>query len=211
MLLVEEHALVLAALRALISATEQLAVIAEARALGEAVELARLHRPDVVLVDGRTRARLDGEDLAAIRQAAPDACLLVLADDALAHAGPPSGANGCVAPNDSVKELYAMVASLLGNRCAGCHLLNSCPVPALAASLSRRERQVAVLVADGMQSKQIASALGIGLRTVNTYRESLARKLGASSAAVITRFVLKTGLTEKAAAIALSPTSFKLP
>lgn len=210
-LLVDEHALVLAGLRALISATDGLEVIAEARTLAEAAELARRYRPDVVLLDGRVRAFVSRADFDELRRAAPDACLLVLADDALARAGPPRGANGCVAPNANVEELYATVTSLLGTRCAGCRLRPSCPVPTLAASLSRRERQVAVLVAEGMQSKQIACALGIGIRTVNTYRESLARKLGASSAAVITRFVLKTGLMEDAAATAMSPNSFKLP
>lgn len=210
-LLVEEHALVLAGLRALISATDGLEVIAEARTLAEAGELARRCRPDVVLVDGRVRAFAARVDLDDMRRAAPDACLLVLADDALARTGPPRGANGCVAPNANVEELYATITSLLGTRCAGCRLRPSCPVPALAASLSRRERQVAVLVAEGKQSKQIACALGIGLRTVNTYRESLARKLGASSAAVITRFVLKTGLMEDVGATDMSPASFQLP
>ena len=58
----------------------------------------------------------------------------------------------------------------------------------MAAALSRRERQVAVRIAAGLGSKQIAAALGVSLRTVNTYRESLAKKLGASSAAVVTRY-----------------------
>jgi two-component system response regulator NreC len=60
--------------------------------------------------------------------------------------------------------------------------------------LSRREREVAVRVAEGLSSKEIAAVLGIAVRTVNTYRESLARKLGASSPAVITRFVIESGL-----------------
>lgn len=63
-------------------------------------------------------------------------------------------------------------------------------------TLSRRERQVAVRVAQGLMSKEIAADLGISLRTVHTYREALARKLGTSSAAVVTRFVLRTGLTD---------------
>lgn len=194
-LLVESHALVRAALRALISAADGLTVVAEAASLTEAARLALHHRPDVVLVDGRALAP-GGEDLAPVRQASPDACVLVLADDALARLGPPRHAHGCVAPSASVEELCATVASLLGARCANCRLRTSCPVPRLAVALSRRERQVAVRVAEGMQSKQIAAALGIRVRTVNTYRESLARKIGASSAAVLTRFVLETGLTE---------------
>ena len=67
-------------------------------------------------------------------------------------------------------------------------------MPQLVAALTLRERQVAVSVADGRSSKQIAGALGISLRTVNTYRQSLARKLDGSSAAVLTRYVIESGL-----------------
>lgn len=194
-LLVEGHALVRAALRALISAADGLTIVAEAATLREAAEQAHHHRPDVVLLDGRALPS-EGEDLALVGLAAPDACVLVLADDALARVGPPRHAHGCLAPTANVEELCATVASLLGARCANCRLRTSCPVPRLAVALSRRERQVAVRVAEGMQSKQIAAALGIRVRTVNTYRESLAKKIGASSAAVLTRFVLETGLTD---------------
>jgi DNA-binding CsgD family transcriptional regulator len=93
-----------------------------------------------------------------------------------------------------VAELCVTIGTLLGGRCAACLLRARCPVPRLAVALSRRERQVAVRVAAGLTSKQIAAALGVSLRTVNTYRESLARKLGASSPAVLTRYVLEHGL-----------------
>jgi DNA-binding CsgD family transcriptional regulator len=93
-----------------------------------------------------------------------------------------------------VEEFCAAVGSLLGGACAACALRPQCPVPQLAALLSRRERQVAVSVAAGLSSKQIAGALGIGVRTVNTYREGLARKVGASSGAVLTRYVIESGL-----------------
>ena len=59
---------------------------------------------------------------------------------------------------------------------------------------SNKKYSQAVSVAAGRSSKQIASALGIGLRTVNTYRESLARKIGGSSAAILTRYVIESGL-----------------
>jgi hypothetical protein len=49
-----------------------------------------------------------------------------------------------------------------------------------------------------LSSKQIAGNLGLGLRTVHTYRESLARKLGSSSAAVVTRFVIERGIADAA-------------
>ena len=210
-LLVEEHALVRAALRALIAATPGLEVVAEARSAAAAAELARRHRPDVVLVDGRGLGGARSDELAGIRESAPGACVLVLADAALAQAGTPGGAHGCLLEDAGPEELCATVASLLGARCAHCPFRTSCPAPQLAVALSRRERQVAVRVAEGMSTKQIAAALGIGTRTVNTYRESLARKLGASSAAVLTRFVLKSGLTDIGAGVGASVGAARMP
>lgn len=195
-LLVEEHKLRLAALRALVTATPGLAVVAEACEFLAAQQLALLHRPDVVLVDGRMLSRAGSDDLPALRRATPEGCLLILTDDTSER---PSGLDegyGCLSHDKDVSDLCTMVVVLLGARCANCVLGARCPVPQVAATLSRRERQVAVRVADGLTSKQIAVDLGISLHTVHTYRESLARKLGASSAAVITRFVLNAGLTD---------------
>ena len=195
-LVVEEHALVRAALQSLISATPGFAVVAAAPCLAAALDLAGRQALDVILAGGSTVAGDEDDNLAALRAAAPDACILVLAQGDADSDQPPPAAHGCLRPDAGVEELCSKVSSLLAGRCASCMLRVACPVPALAVALSRREREVAVRVARGMSSKQIAGALGIRLRTVNTYRESLARKLGASSAAVITRFVVTTGLTD---------------
>ena len=204
-LLVEEHALRLAAMRALLSATPGLTVIAETRELAAALRLARQHRPDVVLVDGRMLARGDASDLPSLRDAVPGGCVLVLTDDEVEGRDGFDDAYGCLSRDADVDDLCASVASLLGARCANCVLRSNCPLPRITVALSRRERQVAVRVASGLTSKAIAGDLGISLRTVHTYRESLARKIGASSAAVVTRFVLESGLTDFASSSAPDP------
>lgn len=195
-LLVEEHALMRAALRLLLAATPGLSVVAEAHTLALAPALALLHRPDVMLVDGRATGGYEDSGLRLLRESAPDACLLVLTDDSSSNTVGMGHAHGCLAKDADTDALRSMLLSLLGARCSNCALRAACPVPQLATALSRRERQVAIRIAEGLTSKQIAGALGISLTTVHTYRESLARKLGASSAAVITRFVLSAGLTE---------------
>lgn len=95
-----------------------------------------------------------------------------------------------------MQEFCADISNLFGIRCEDCRLQTICPVARAATALSRRERQVAVRVAAGLTSKQIASMLGLAIRTVNTYRESLARKVGASSAAALTRYVIESGLRD---------------
>jgi DNA-binding NarL/FixJ family response regulator len=189
-LVVAEHALVRAGLRALLDGTPGLTVAAEATSVSSAVKLARSHRPDVVLLDAPPAEARARAAIADLRRELPRACVLCLArgaDDLASELR-------CVPPDAGVDEFCTALSSVLGERCGACLLRPSCVAPRLAIALSPREKQVAVRIAEGMSSKQIAAALGVALRTVNTYRESLAKKLGASSAAVVTRFVLEQGL-----------------
>ena len=197
-LIVAEHALVRAGLRTLIGTTPGFSTVAEASDVESAVLVAAEVRPDVVLLDA---ARSDSdESLARLRAVAPSACMLCLTGDRQLSAD----SVRCLPPEAGVGEFCSTVASLLGDRCDVCQLRAICPVPRRAVALSPRERQVAIQVAAGLASKQIAAVLGIGLRTVNTYRESLRRKLGASSAAAVTRYVLEHGL-EKASVSRMLP------
>ena len=64
------------------------------------------------------------------------------------------------------------------------------------ASLTAREREVLARIAAGMTSKEIAAALGVSLRTVNTHREHLAKKLSTSSIAGMVRYAIENGITD---------------
>ena len=187
---VAAHALVREGLCAILRDTPGLAVIGEAGHIDAAASLAVERSPDVILLDEPPAGSIERDAVARLRRERPQACVLCLSRDS------------AVAPGDllfvpasaGVGELCSVLGVALGGRCADCSLKSTCVAPRIAVALSPRERQVAVCVARGMPSKQIAATLGIALRTVNTYRESLARKLGASSAAVITRFVLEAKL-----------------
>jgi two-component system nitrate/nitrite response regulator NarL len=63
-----------------------------------------------------------------------------------------------------------------------------------AMSLSNREREVLALVAEGLSNKEIATRLGVGVRTVETHRERIMRKLDIHSIAGLTRFAISRGL-----------------
>lgn len=195
LLLVEEHALVRAALRSLLDATAGLTVVAEAEALESAAELASTLRPNVVLVSAAPDV---GRGLPAMRSAAPDACVIVLTRGATPIVPAPPGSAASYLPSHTgLTDLCSAIEAAVRGRCRTCAFNVQCPVPKTAARLSRRETQVAVRIADGMTSKQIAAELGVGLRTVHTYREALARKLGGSSAAIVTRYVLERGVTSR--------------
>jgi DNA-binding NarL/FixJ family response regulator len=189
-LVVAAHALVRAGLGSLLRETPGLAVVAEAEHAAAILQIAARVRPDVVLLD---EPPCDPDSQAAISmlcRTLPATCVLCLARDS----GGAFGDALCVPTNAGITELCSVLGAALGGRCAACLLRAQCVAPRIAVALSRREKQVAICIARGMPSKQIAARLGIALRTVNTYRECLARKLGASSAAVVTRFVLEAKL-----------------
>lgn len=178
---VARHALVRAGLRSVLHENPGLRVVGEACDLDEATRQVVARSPDVVLVNEVPSSTA----VTRFRRNVPNTCVVSLDGK--------SGARDvrCVPADGGVAELCAMLGAVLKGRCSGCAFRASCPARAVAVALSPRETQVAVYVSLGLSSKQIAGALGISLRTVHTYRESLARKLGASSAAVLTRYVLE--------------------
>ena len=62
------------------------------------------------------------------------------------------------------------------------------------AQLTNREREVLVQIAEGLSNKEIASHLGVGVRTVETHRERIMRKLNIHSVAGLTKFAISKGL-----------------
>jgi DNA-binding NarL/FixJ family response regulator len=191
-LVVDDHALVRAGLCTLLRATPGLSVSGEAGDVRSACEAARAQAPDVVLV---AEGALDEDGAACLpllRREAPRACVLVIGGGDAARS---AGVHGCLPPDAGVDQLCAAVAAHLGGACGVCAVRPWCAVPRAAATLTPRERQVAVRVAAGSTSREIAADLGVSRRTVDTYRESIARKLGASSAAAVTRFVIESGMT----------------
>jgi DNA-binding NarL/FixJ family response regulator len=195
-LVVDDHALVRAGLCTLLRATPGLSVVGEALDVAGACAAARAHAPDVVLVNERA---LDADGVRALprlRLEAPRACVLVMGDGAAAR---DSGAHGCLPPDAGIDQLCSAVAAHLGGACGVCAVRPWCAVPRVAATLTPRERQVAVRVAAGLTSRAIAELLGLSRRTVDTYRESIARKLGASSPAAVTRYVIESGMREAVA------------
>ena len=63
-------------------------------------------------------------------------------------------------------------------------------------SLTTREREVLIAIARGRTNKEIAGDLGISVRTVESHRETLMKKLGVRGAASLTRFAIDSGLLQ---------------
>jgi DNA-binding NarL/FixJ family response regulator len=204
-LVADDHAVVRTGLRHILEAMPGVTVVAEAADAESALRLAREHVPDVVVLDVSMPGPSGLSVLPALRRDVPTARILVLSmyDDAeYVDESVRAGAHGYVLKDTATVELRAAVSAVLaGERYFGTGLVGRAPAlpepasPEPAPHLTAREQQVLVRVAAGHTSKQIAAELGVSPRTVETHRESIARKLGISSVAGLTRYVIEHALT----------------
>jgi len=216
-LVVDDHSVVREGLRRVLEEGSggDLRVVAEAANGAEAVERAIREKPDVVLLD-LTMPGPGGSGLAVVRtlrDRAPDARVLILSvhdDREYVLESVRAGAHGYLRKDSSPAEIRQAIHAV----CAGDsffsppvarHLAAAVqdgsqrPAGSLAA-LTARERDVLVGVASGRTNRETAAALGISVRTVETHRDSLMRKLGIHTVAELTRFALEHRLIADRAA-----------
>jgi DNA-binding NarL/FixJ family response regulator len=187
-LLVDDHKLIRAGLRALIDASDGLIVVGEAADGQEAVRLAGSLVPDVVLMD-LSMPMMDGVEATARIRALPSTAAVVVLTSFAEHervaAALTAGAVGYLLKDSEPHEVVAAIRAAaaghvpLDPRVARALLPTQAGGAAdPAGGLSAREREVLALVARGMANKQIARALGISERTVKAHLGRVFRHLG---------------------------------
>ena len=210
-LVADDHALVREGIRHVLDAEPGIDVVAEARNGREAVELAMVHRPDVIVLDISMPEESGLAAAARLRQLLPAARVLILSmhDQAeYVREGMRIGTHGYILKDSAGEELRAAIRAVHAGGTffspAVVRRLTSVP-PVVAPSaasqldtLTPRERDVLDGVARGLTNKAIAGELGISRRTVEAHRESLMRKLEIHNVAGLTKFALEVGLAGEA-------------
>jgi DNA-binding NarL/FixJ family response regulator len=194
-LLADDEAVIRAGVRAILAADPAIEIVAEAGDGHEAVELARLHRPDVALLDIRM-PRLDGlAAAAAIRRALPGTAVIMLTtfseDEYIARALA-DGASGFLLKAGDPRELIAGVravadgAAYLSPRVAqrvitelrGDRMGRAAAARTQIADLTGRERDVLALLGVGLSNAEIARRLYVVEGTVKAYVSAILTRLG---------------------------------
>jgi len=212
-LVCDDHAMVRSGLRLLLEADPGIEVVGEAPDADDAIERARALSPDVVLLDVVLRGRSGLDAIAELLTAAPGTKVLMLSmqdDPRYVRAAFAAGADGYLQKEAAGAELIeairevasgrSFVHPLLGARLA---LAEVADEVSSEAALSEREREVLRLLALGHTNLEVARQLSISVRTVESHRAHIARKLGLRTRAEIVRYALATGELESAAAAAV--------
>ena len=183
LLLVDDHEVVRAGLRALLEGVEGIAICGEAGSVAQAVEAARRLQPQVVLMDLRLP---DGSGLDACREilsSLPQTRILFLtshSDEQAVETTILAGAAGYL-----LKDIgHNVLVEAIKDAAQGRQVLNAKLASSVAQrmqqadSLSTQERRVIALVVEGKTNKQIAAALGLSDKTVKNYLANAFQKLG---------------------------------
>ena len=202
-LIADDHAVVREGIRGVLSRDEEFEVVGEAADGAEAVRLAGELTPDVVVLD-ISMPGMSGLDAAArISESVPGTCILMLSihdHEEYVLRSLRAGAHGYLRKDSSPAELRGAIRALHkgGSFFSGDvarTLSSALRSERRVALLSAREREVLVGIARGRTNKEIGASLGISVRTVESHRDSLMKKLDVHGTAALTRFALENGLT----------------
>lgn len=207
-LLADDHGIVRAGLRRLVEESGDMAVVAEAADGDEAIRKIRANRPDVAVID-LSMPRIDGlEVIRRIHPEFPHLPILVLtmhAENQYLVRAIEAGAMGYITKQSAPEQLVRAIRKVLG----GSRYLTGDAAESLALrvskggldrsvldELSTRELQVLRRLALGHTNREIASAYNISIKTVDTYRFRLLKKLNLRNNAELSRFAIQNGLIQ---------------
>jgi len=207
-LIVDDYEVVRRGIRTLLEGESGWEVCGEASTGPAAIEAAGDLKPDLVILDLGLPELHGLEVTRRILQRRPETEVLVLtmhASEELIRQVLRAGAHGYVLKSDAGEQLVSAVRSLerhepfLTTRVTEVVLdgfLKGVANDAVGEALTPREREVLQLVAEGRSSKSIAAALGVTVKTIESHRASLMRKLHLRTVADLVRYAVRNGLVE---------------
>jgi DNA-binding NarL/FixJ family response regulator len=214
-LIADDHEVARRGIRAVLENHPGWVVCGEAKDGRESVELAAATRPDLVLLD-IGMPNLNGLEAARqILTILPDVAILILTmhdSDNVVREVLRAGARGYLLKSDAGRDLVAAVEALQNQRTFFTTRVSQMVLDGFLDReksggivktddsttdvLTSREREVIQLLAEGKTSKEVAVALNLSVKTAETHRTNLMRKLGLHSVADLTRYAVRNGIVQ---------------
>jgi DNA-binding NarL/FixJ family response regulator len=208
-LVADDHEVVRRGLCALLQSRPDLEICAEASNGREAVEKAMQLKPDIVILDIGMPHLSGLEATRQIVKAIPQTKVLVLTlhdSDQVVTEVLSAGARGFLLKSDAARDLLAAVDALkrgktyFTSKVAAMvlegYLKGRSPTPAPAGRdrLTPREREIVQLLAEGNSTKQVATMLGVSVKTAETHRSNVMRKLQLHSVSELVLYAVRNNL-----------------
>jgi DNA-binding NarL/FixJ family response regulator len=213
-LIADDHALIRHGLRAVLQIQPGCTVCAEAADGREAVKLAAKLKPDIAILD-ITMPELNGlEATRRILKVSPSTQVLILSvhdSEQVLREVMATGARGYLLKSDADRDLITAVQMLtkrkrfltprLSETIIDGYLDGQSPrarqqKASTARRLSAREREIVQLLAEGKRTKEIATTLGISIRTAETHRSNIMRKLALHSVGELVRYAVRNKIID---------------
>jgi len=200
-LAVDDHAVLRTGVAAIVDAEDDMAIVGQAANADQAVIKARALQPDVILLDAVMPRKSGFDALPELAKVAPDARVIMLSMQTSPSAirqALTTGAAGYVAKHASDTDLVDAIRRVSkGSRYVDPELGGDLVVSdaeALTEEISQRERDVLYLLALGYTNQEIAAKLYISVRTVETHRAHIMRKLRLETRSELVLYALANGL-----------------
>jgi two-component system response regulator NreC len=194
----DDHAVVRQGLRMLLEAEDDLAIVGEAGSLSATQALITEHEPDLLLLDLHMGRELSLTALPALRAASPRTAVVILTmqdDPAFAPQLLAAGAAGYVLKEASRNDLLRALRTVArGGRYLDPAVGAGVLAPDGPPALSGRETEVLRLLALGHTNADVARQLYLSVRTVETHRANLQRKIGGGGRPELVRYALERGV-----------------
>lgn len=200
-LIADDHTLVREAWSLILSTDSRFSVVAESGSGEEAVELAKLLRPDIVIMDINLPGISGIEATQQIRNCSPASRILGVSlhtQPTYVHQMIQKGAMGYVTKNSSCDEMFKAILEVQQGRRYICdeikHILSEQVISGEDTqkrlnALSKREIEVIAFIKKGYSSREIAAALELSVKTVEVHRYNILKKLNLKNAAALVNFI----------------------
>lgn len=206
-LLVDDHKLVCAGMRLLLEGLQGVQVVAEAHDGREALALIKVHHPDLVLMDIAMKGLNGLEATAQVKREFPEIRVIILSmysSEEHVLQGLRAGASGYLLKDSATQELEQAVRTVMrgeiylsppvSKQVIGDYVQRVSHGPKSTEDLTHRQREILQLIAEGHSTKEIAHQLELSVKTVETHRAQLMRRLGIYDIAGLVRCAIRMGL-----------------
>ena len=195
--LADDHAIVREGLKLLLSTVEGVSVVGEAASGAETLERLAATEADLLVLDLGMPGIAGVQFIRDLRDAHSKLRILVLTaniEPRMVSAVLAAGADGYLSKHGDAAEIGEAIAALRADKSYVSQTTGFAPQSVSPIPLTRREREILILIAGGTTTPDIAERLGISPLTARKHRENLMRKLNLHNAAELTAYAVRLGL-----------------